>query len=452
MLNDVHSIIDRAIQSNIYTVMTDCPHREKLGWLEQTHLVFEPVTRGYDIQGFGAGIVRTMLDAQHSTGLEPDIAPEFEIFSPSVLSGGLLDEPNWGNAVVILPLQLYQTYGSLNLLEEAYTSMGNYVDYLAAKANNSILDYGLGDWIAFDTSTPKGITATFGFYQALNGMQTISAALGHTSDSEKYAAMISSLLTSFQSRFINTTNGGYNYGSASQASNAMALDIGVVPSEYQAIVSQNIVDSIAANGNHLSVGEIALPSLFRVLQAAGHNDILYQLVTIPTSPSYAYQVLHGATSLTENWDGPTNQCAGCNSLNHFMLGYADQWLNQLCGVSQYTDSVTWQTINYNPILVTNLTSASCSYRSPRGLASASWTRFADHFNYTLTVPVGATGIVALDLTTLGFNKVTERGIILTSQSRGNGIIAVTSVNGTMTVQLGSGGYEFIASKPPTYNG
>lgn len=78
MLNDIHRIIDRAIQSNLYTVMTDCPHREKLGWLEQTHLVFQPVTRGYDIQALGRGIVQTMLDSQTESGLIPDIAPEYE--------------------------------------------------------------------------------------------------------------------------------------------------------------------------------------------------------------------------------------------------------------------------------------------------------------------------------------------------------------------------------------
>ncbi|OBT89999.1 hypothetical protein VE02_01554 [Pseudogymnoascus sp. 03VT05] len=101
MLNDIHRIIDRAIQSNLYTVMTDCPHREKLGWLEQTHLVFQPVTRGYDIQAYGRGIVQTIVDSQTDSGLIPDISPEFVIFEK-----GFRDDPNWGNAVVLLPLML----------------------------------------------------------------------------------------------------------------------------------------------------------------------------------------------------------------------------------------------------------------------------------------------------------------------------------------------------------
>ena len=440
MLNDIHRIIDRAIQSNIYTVMTDCPHREKLGWLEQTHLVFQPVTRGYDIQAFGKGVVLTMLDSQTSDGLIPDIAPEFVIFS-----GGFRDDPNWGNAVVLLPLMLYQTYGELDLLEQAYDAMQLYVDYLASKATNNTLAYGLGDWIAFDTTTPLDITATFGYYEALSGMQTIAAALGKTSDSDKYAVMASDVLDGFQAQFATTISGTYAYGSGSQASNAIAIDMGVVPPEHLSAVTQDIIDSIVNNGNHLSVGEIALPSLFRALRSVGQDDIIYHMMTVPTSPSYAYQVLHGATSLTERWDGPTASCAGCNSLNHFMLGYGDQWLVELSGLSQAQNSSAWETINFSPIFVTNMTSASSSYRTIRGLASASWKLSPTSLEYSILVPVGATGLVTLGLQNLGFDKLAESGVELTTNSHGNGIIKVINGTGTISVAIASGEYIFVAS-------
>ena len=35
LLNRIHMLIDRAILSNSVSVLTDCPHREKLGWFEQ---------------------------------------------------------------------------------------------------------------------------------------------------------------------------------------------------------------------------------------------------------------------------------------------------------------------------------------------------------------------------------------------------------------------------------
>src|SRR5690606_9625220 len=39
LFNNTHQLIDWAIKSNMVSVLTDCPHREKLGWLEQSHLM-----------------------------------------------------------------------------------------------------------------------------------------------------------------------------------------------------------------------------------------------------------------------------------------------------------------------------------------------------------------------------------------------------------------------------
>ncbi|HKO20975.1 MAG TPA: family 78 glycoside hydrolase catalytic domain, partial [Acidobacteriaceae bacterium] len=39
MLNAIHRLIVSAMHNNEVSIFTDCPHREKLGWLEQTHLV-----------------------------------------------------------------------------------------------------------------------------------------------------------------------------------------------------------------------------------------------------------------------------------------------------------------------------------------------------------------------------------------------------------------------------
>jgi alpha-L-rhamnosidase len=367
----------------------------------------------------------------------PDIAPEYVVFG-----GGFRDDPNWGNALIRLPFFLYETYGELDLLEEAYPQMQGYIRYLAGKANHSILDYGLGDWIAFDDSTPTGITATFGYFEALQAMQTIAAALGKTSDQHQYASQVSELLSSFQSSFASSDQGLYSYGSGSQASNAIALDMGVVPDHYRANVTNNILQSISHNGNHLTVGEIALPSLFRGLQSQNQQDTIYRMMTVPTSPSYAYQVLHGATSLTERWDGPTANCHGCNSLNHFMLGYADQWLAELSGLSQRNDSVAWEVINFSPILVTNMTEASSSYRSVRGLASASWRSSKSSFTYNVTVPVGSSGMVHLDLEGLGFHKVFEGQDEVTKRSTIKGIRDVAADQHAMAIEVGSGTYYF----------
>jgi hypothetical protein len=50
----------------MFSVLTDCSHREKLGWLEETHLVFPAIQRFFDVQANGRSIVRRIAEAQLS--------------------------------------------------------------------------------------------------------------------------------------------------------------------------------------------------------------------------------------------------------------------------------------------------------------------------------------------------------------------------------------------------
>ena len=54
----------------------------------------------------------------------------------------------WGNAMVIVPLQLYQYYGDIRILQVKYPIMVDYMNYLINRAagNPYLNDGGLGDW------------------------------------------------------------------------------------------------------------------------------------------------------------------------------------------------------------------------------------------------------------------------------------------------------------------
>ena len=101
--------------SNMQSVLTDCPHREKLGWLEESHLLGlgdhvqlrrrEPVRQDR----------RRHSEAQTAEGLVPDIAPEYTVFA-----GGFRDSPEWGSAVVLSPWLAYSHYGDRGILAAHY--------------------------------------------------------------------------------------------------------------------------------------------------------------------------------------------------------------------------------------------------------------------------------------------------------------------------------------------
>ena len=415
LLDKIHTIIDRAIQSNMYSVLTDCPHREKLGWLEEDQLVFDSVARNYDVAAYYRTLVRNMADAQTANGLVPDIAPEYTVFG-----GGFRDDPNWGGAMVLAPLNMYETYGDVGTLRTYYPNMVRYADYLAGKATNNLLSYGLGDWIAFDKSTPLGITATFGYYRIVQALARIATVLGRPADATRWTTLAANIASSFNTAFLDPVR--HTYGSGSQAGDAMALDMGVVPDDQRQAVLDHLIGSIQAKGWHLTVGEIALPSVFRVLSAAGRDDIVYDIATQTGNPSYGYQVVHGATSLTENWDGPTSG----NSQNHFMLGAIDQWFTSgLAGIKQAADSVAYHDLVIKPAVVGDLSHVSGSYATPYGQVSSAWERDGRSFHLDVTVPANTTATVYVPVLR-GSNASATAGARLLRTEDGYAVYAVGS--------------------------
>ena len=93
LFNSIYDLIKWSIKSNLASVATDCPHREKLGWLEQTHLMGNSIKYIYDIRNLFNKTIDDMIEAQLDNGLVPDIAPEFVPFE-----GGFRDSPEWGSA------------------------------------------------------------------------------------------------------------------------------------------------------------------------------------------------------------------------------------------------------------------------------------------------------------------------------------------------------------------
>lgn len=260
LFNGIHRIIDRSIQGNMHSVLTDCPHREKYGWLEQDHLVFEPVALGYDIQAYGDDLLRTIIDAQAEDvpGLIPDFAPEYG----EPMGGGYRNDPNWGRAIVNVPYQLYSYYGDIGILEKAHPYMVEYVEYLQKRSGDKpyLDDGGLGDWLAIDTTTPKGVTSTFGYHQAVLYLSKVEEILGNDESAGKYQSLAEDIADGFNSLWLNTTGSPQYCPTNTQACQAIALDMDAVLEEHKGGILSNLVGLIEDNEGLISVGEIALPS------------------------------------------------------------------------------------------------------------------------------------------------------------------------------------------------
>ena len=434
-LNRLHAMIVRSVRGNMFGVFTDCPHREKLGWLEQLHLCFNVLARSYDVQAHLRDMLFHMRDAQFANGGMPSIAPESVDFSGISHLGdenAFREDPNWGGALVIVAWRLYETYGDIAALEETWPAIIAYLAYLDLRSDHGVVDFGLGDWIALDPSTPRAMVATYGYIRILDAAISIASALKQST----YGAMLKStrlaVAQAFLTNFSSTTR--TDWGSGSQGSLALALDLGVVPLSNRSSVLRQLVSSITAEGHRVTVGEIALPALIRVLHSAGRDDVIGLFVRNGAVSGYGYQVASGATTLAESWTGRADPAIGGGSQNHFMLGMIDDWLqSDLLGMRQLEGSVGWRNVHVRPTLVHGVSRMQGTFESPLGLVSVAWTNAAE-FTLAVTIPPGARGTVDVPETS-GSAATASDG------SRGRPISV-----GRRRFEIGPGTVNFVSSK------
>src|SRR5690554_2736599 len=222
IFNEAHRIIVNAIKSNMHAVFTDCPHREKLGWLEQVHLNGPGLFYNFDLTTFAPKIMQDIRDAQLPNGLVPDIAPEYVIFE-----GGFRDSPEWGSTVVFLPFMYYRFYGDKSLITEYYDVMKKYADYLSTTATDHIVSHGLGDWCDYRKDEPYGVSkntpvplsASTHYYMVIDHLVQAAEMIGGQEDRVRYADLRDEVRAAFNREFFDRQT--LQYGTGSQASNAI---------------------------------------------------------------------------------------------------------------------------------------------------------------------------------------------------------------------------------------
>lgn len=346
LFNRTYAIIDAAIRSNWQHVWTDCPHREKLGWLEQDWLNGQGLVDNYDCKSMLEQTQHVIADALHANGSMPEIAPEYIRFEGS-WAPPFQESPEWGGALVALPVLYLHRYGDDSLLKKYQPHIRKYVDYLATRDSAYILNIGLGDWYdyngekaGFAKNTPVALVSTAHYY-----LWTKLAGLEQRADSIRQA-------------FIR------NFDLKSQAALAIALDLNLYPEGKKQDLLDKLLEDIHQHGDRLTTGDIGTPYLFRVLINNHQQDLLYTMLNHDQEPGYGFQLKMGMTTLTEQWDPRKGA-----SRNHFMLAHINNHLiHDMVGIQVKRDTVV-----ISPKPAGNLTWAKGSTMANGGKIAVDWT-------------------------------------------------------------------------------
>jgi hypothetical protein len=448
LFNRIRALVRWAQRSNMVSLMTDCPHRERLGWLEEDHLNGPSLRYEFDLAQLFTKTLNDIADSQLANGLVPTTAPEYTPFGGNGKTDNLRnnfgDSPEWSSTFILAPWQQYEFDGDLNLFRIHYDAMKNYLTYFGSRADNYIVNYGLGDWYDIGPKppgvsqlTPVALTATAFYYQDAEIMTHVALLLGKYDDVEQFQDLALKINFAFNNKFYDRTN--HIYATGSQTANSIPLVMGLCEPANRAAIIDAIVADVRKRGNALTTGDVGYRYLLHALAECGRSDVIFDINNQSNKPGYGLQLKRGATSLTEAWDaGPGS------SQNHFMLGQIQEWFyHDLAGIQNASDSAGFKRIVINPQPVGDVTWVKASYDSIRGKITSDWKRNGGKFTLKVSIPANTTATVYVPAASL--NSVGE-GSLNWPAIKAKGVNSFRFENGRAILEIGSGDYTFVSSQ------
>lgn len=393
LFNDIHQIVRQAILSNTKSYFTDCPHREKLAWLEETHLIGPSIMYNINVHNLYGKVEGDMSDAQRENGLITDICPEY-VTGFGKWHQGFVDSPEWGSACILNPWYVYKRYGDMSLIKRYYGTMKRFLAYLESRTHHEILHHGLGDWLDIGPCTPHSqntpvpVVATCIYYYDLSVMKQMAELLGYQEDAASYKERMEAVFREYNLQFLDDQTARYATGS--QAAQALSLIVGLVPEDMKEKVAGQLREDIIKRKYAITCGDIGHPFLIAALMKYGMSDLLNEMTNITKTPGYGYQVVKGATTLTEEWDGPDPERPH-GSQNHLMLGSIEEWFyGGLGGMELMRDGLPFDEIRIAPGPEKGVDQVDAWVMHPYGKIAVSWRREGSEVTVKVEIPPNVT--------------------------------------------------------------
>jgi alpha-L-rhamnosidase len=434
--NRLHEMVQWTLLSNLFSVQSDCPGREKFQYGGDIVATSEAAIFGYDMASFYAKAVSDHRDASRGEGWFPETAPYV-----GIAAGNYVPEAgpiSWGLAHPLLLAQLHQYYGDGRIIEEQYEAARTWVDLLEEYSDGLIVDRCIGDHEGLDPN-PVELLATAHFHQAASLVAGFAGILGRPREEARYRQLASEIRDAFIQRFLEPNTG--RFGIATQAAQATSLHLGLVPdSEMDRAIRRMVDEVLVTHDGHISTGIFGTKYLLNTLSAAGHSDVAYRMVDEPSYPGWGYMLERGATTVWETWA----ESDDVYSQNHPMFGSVSEWFYKyLAGIRPDEGAVGFDRFRIEPMVLDGLEWVDAIYESVRGTVRSSWRVEEGLLHLDVEVPVNTTAAVQIPTSEPGSAREGGRLLREVPSIR---ILTTTSPHGPR-LELGSGRYSFTARAP-----
>lgn len=432
LINQLQHNIRWGQKGNFLDVPTDCPQRdERLGWTGDAQAFFNTAAYNMDVAGFFMKWLQDVKADQFASGAIPHVVPYYW----KTKEGG---SAGWSDVATIIPWNFYRLYGDKRILEQQYTSMAKWVQFMVDNSTNDLWNKGFhfGDWLFYIPNddrdgraaiTDKYLIAQCFFGHSVQLMINAAEVLGKREDVARYQQLLQQVKTAFMKEYVTPSG---RLVSSSQTAYVLALQFDMLPENLRAQAAKRLADNIKSYDNHLTTGFLGTPYLCHVLSRYGYEDLAYTLLMQRTYPSWLYPVLKGATTIWERWDGikadGSFQNKDMNSFNHYAYGAIGDWMyQQVVGIQAPSETPGYKAFVIAPRPGGGLAFANASLETIYGKIVSNWKITGTKMQMTVEVPPNTTA------------KVFFPNAVENSVKDEKGIVVDNSA-----VEIGSGKYSF----------
>ena len=381
MFNKLHEVIQRTFLSNVFSVQSDCPAREKMGYGGDLVATADAFSFNYDMAQFYTKTVQDFANDQQPDGGITEIAPYTGIADRGY--GGQSGPLGWQLAFPFLQKKLYDFYGDKRVIERQYPNFKKQMAFLESKAIDGLFHWDISDHEALDPRPEAFSAACFYYHHTLLAAE-FAAILDQKEDVKKYQALAKKIHGLIVRKYEIPNTGRFD--NATQSAQIFALYYKL--SIQKDLVMKQLINEYARHNWHVSTGIFTTKMGFDVLRESDQNDVAYRITNQKTYPGWGNMLEKGATTLWETWAYPD----AVASQNHPMFGSIDEWFyRSLLGINAL--EAGFKKIQIKPMPTGDLTYAKGSYQSAYGEIGSDWKKENGQFVLNVSIPANTTAEV-----------------------------------------------------------